>query len=183
MCYKSISAIKLHGHAIILCQNNSRRTGGPPSPLPLNMLGFDGNYASKRKVDLRGNSKKDQDKQSFLDKQKQEREKRHQEKQRLKAAVTIQAFYRGRKIIAGKKQEERSRWDQDIKTGRFNAQVIASLVRNLLFFYNPNKDGDRLQSLASVILDNIIQGMPSSRLSVLFLTFSQLPRCILLSQK
>lgn len=121
---------------------------------------FDGTYASKRKVALGGSSKKDQDKQAFLDKQKLEREKRLQDKQKLKSAVTIQAFYRGRVEIARVKQSERVKWDHDINNNKStNAATIFGLVRTLLFFYKDKTDYERLRVLCNLILDNIIQGI------------------------
>lgn len=119
---------------------------------------FDGAYASKRKVALGGSSKKDQDKQSFLDKQKNERERRQQDKQKLKSAITIQAFFRGRMGISRIKQAERLKWDQDIKNS-VNSNTIFGLVRTLLFFYKAQNDSERLRILCNVILDNIIHGM------------------------
>lgn len=120
---------------------------------------FDGNYASKRKVDLKGSSKKDQDKSAFLEKQKQEREKRLQEKQRLKGAVSIQAFYRGRISVEKHKRAERARWDHDIKTTPPNSLAIVPLVRILLYFFKDPVDNDRLRVLCELILDNILKGM------------------------
>lgn len=54
---------------------------------------FDGDYGAKRKVNLGGKSKDEKEKKAFLEKQKQEREKRLQEKKQLKAASTIQGLY------------------------------------------------------------------------------------------
>jgi hypothetical protein len=128
-------------------------------PPPLTIMFFDGSFTSKRKVDLKGSSKKDQDKQSFLEKQKQEREKRALDKQKLKGAISIQAFYRGRSSVAKSKQAERAKWDHDITTvPRTNTQAIIPLVRTLLYFYKDPTDNDRLRVLCNLILDNILQG-------------------------
>jgi hypothetical protein len=120
---------------------------------------FDGSYASKRKVDLKGSSKKDQDKSAFLEKQKQEREKRLLDKQKLKGAITIQAFYRGRSSVTKIKNAERVKWDHDIKTISPNAQSLVPVVRSLLFFFKATVDNDRLRVLCDLILENILKGI------------------------
>jgi hypothetical protein len=120
---------------------------------------FDGSYASKRKVDLKGSSKKDQDKQAFLDKQKHERDKRSLEKQKLKGAIAIQAFYRGRISVDKRKHAERVKWDNDIKTIPPNALSLVPLVRSLLFFFKDPVDNERLRILCDLILDNILKGI------------------------
>ncbi len=123
---------------------------------------FDGAHTSKRTVNLRGSSKHDADKQSFLEKQKQEREKRLQDKQRLKSAITIQSFFRGRTIVGLRKKEERERWDRELlslSVSNNDALSIASLVRMILFFYKDADDHRRLQVLCNLILDNIVKGI------------------------
>ena len=120
---------------------------------------FDGTYASKRKVDLKGSSKRDLDKQAFLDKQKNERERRLQDKHKLKGAITIQAFYRGRSSVDRIKHAERVKWDHDIKTIHPNALAIVPLVRTLLFFFKESVDNDRLRVLCELILGNILKGI------------------------
>lgn len=122
---------------------------------------FDGSYASKRKVDLKGSSKKDQDKGAFLEKQKQEREKRLLDKQKLKGAISIQAFYRGRNIVAQAKVAERTKWDHDIKSTPHSTATLFSLVRTFLFFFKDPVDNDRLRVLSELILDNIKKGTNS----------------------
>jgi ubiquitin-protein ligase E3 C len=118
---------------------------------------FDGEYASKRKVNLRGSSRHDQDKQLFLEKQKQERERRQLEKKRQKSATVIQAFYRGRSRVGKRRDEERARWDGDIMalSGALEVRTLSSLLKRFIFFYRDPVDDVRLHKMCELVLSSI----------------------------
>ena len=116
---------------------------------------FDGDFGSKRKVNLGGKSKTEQDKKAFLEKQKQEREKRFQEKRQLKAAITIQSFHRGVWALRKARDIERELWDKSISN--YAPNMVHSFLRSLLFFYRVGNSGDnnRLRIMCELVLASV----------------------------
>ncbi|KAG0322236.1 hypothetical protein BGZ99_003435 [Dissophora globulifera] len=123
---------------------------------------FDGNFKSKRTINLGGN-KQQIDKQKLLRQAQEERRVREAERVRLKAAEHIQAWYRGRKVAIDVRQGLRTSWDQDTgslyQSIQSSAQSIDQLsqsvetaVKQFLIFFRPECDHQRLVLLCNLLL-------------------------------
>ncbi|ORZ21131.1 hypothetical protein BCR42DRAFT_406881 [Absidia repens] len=75
---------------------------------------FEGNYKSKRNINLGGN-KAPTDKKTLLAKAQSERKARELERLRWNSALKIQSFYRGRQIASVIHQQERLLLEQQLK--------------------------------------------------------------------
>ncbi|CAO3645437.1 unnamed protein product [Cunninghamella echinulata] len=80
---------------------------------------FEGNYKSKRSINL-GGVKTNEDKKSLLIKAQNERKARELERLKLKSATKIQAFYRGRKEAAIYNQQEYTLLQQNSNSAYFD---------------------------------------------------------------
>ncbi|KAI8364309.1 hypothetical protein EDC96DRAFT_553583 [Choanephora cucurbitarum] len=106
---------------------------------------FEGNYKPKRSINLGGVRRVD-DKKSLMAKAQLERKQREQERLRLKSAGRIQAFYRGRKIAAEVRENNRREFDERMTREPID---LLSMTRLLLSFYQPEKDAQYLNYLAN----------------------------------
>ncbi|CAG8517471.1 9293_t:CDS:10 [Acaulospora colombiana] len=106
---------------------------------------FDGNYKSKRNINL-GGQKKQEDKEAL-------------------------AFYRGRTVTGNLRDQERASWDQQAEmilrsdiSKRDVAMTLINLVRSFLFFYRPISDSQRELCLCEILrkrnLDSEIISIP-----------------------
>ncbi|KAF8940178.1 hypothetical protein BGZ47_007837 [Haplosporangium gracile] len=127
---------------------------------------FDGSFKSRRTINLGGN-KQQVDKQKLLRQAQEERRIREAERARLKAAERIQAWYRGRTVAAGVRQDIRDTWDSEAITLQHNLGSTAQLppttiaqlsneaessVQKLLIFFRPRFDHQRVVQLCSNLL-------------------------------
>ncbi|KAF9956268.1 hypothetical protein BGZ72_002857 [Mortierella alpina] len=124
---------------------------------------FDGSFKQKRTINLGGN-KQQVDKQKLLRQAQEERRIREAERQRLKAAERIQAWYRGRTVAFNVRQDLRVLWDQGTRTLQEQAQAsppaaldqlaqgTTSAVQKFLIFFRPRYDHSRLVQLCSLLL-------------------------------
>ncbi|KAI8083325.1 uncharacterized protein B0P05DRAFT_51125 [Gilbertella persicaria] len=106
---------------------------------------FEGNYKPRRNINLGGVRKVD-DKKSLMVKAQLERKQREQERLRLKSAERIQAFYRGRKQAALIRQTLRHEFESVVRTEPID---MITLTRQLLLFYQPEKDTAYLEQYAA----------------------------------
>ncbi|KAI8922880.1 hypothetical protein BC831DRAFT_57764 [Entophlyctis helioformis] len=127
---------------------------------------FDGDYKSRRNINLGGSNKARQDKEALLRQAQQERLMREQERRRMASASRIQAFYRGRRVSRHASQEQRQAFDHRVmpllhtfadpslaasERQSSPLQDPASLMdatARLLLFWSVSKDTDRLAALA-----------------------------------
>eukprot|EP01114_Cavostelium_apophysatum_P019848 TRINITY_DN6496_c0_g1_i1.p1 TRINITY_DN6496_c0_g1~~TRINITY_DN6496_c0_g1_i1.p1 ORF type:complete len:161 (+),score=17.78 TRINITY_DN6496_c0_g1_i1:154-636(+) len=117
---------------------------------------FDDNPVLKKKVSLRGVNTGKSDKQNFLERQQQEREKRQLEKIRNKSALTLQSIWKSRKIRLQEATRERNDWDSKVSSaGIENANLLRALLRKLIFFFHSSADIERMDKMAAMILENI----------------------------
>ncbi|KAF9567255.1 hypothetical protein EC968_003459 [Mortierella alpina] len=86
---------------------------------------FDGSFKQKRTINLGGN-KQQIDKQKLLRQAQEERRIREAERQRLRAAERIQAWYRGRTVAFNVRQDLRVLWDQETRALQAQAQASPS---------------------------------------------------------
>ncbi|KAF9549865.1 hypothetical protein EC957_002436 [Mortierella hygrophila] len=127
---------------------------------------FDGSFKSRRTINLGGN-KQQIDKQKLLKQAQEERRIREAERARLKAAERIQAWYRGRTVAAGVRQDIRDTWDMETttlqhiigSTAQLTPTTIEQLssaaqssVQKLLIFFRPRLDHQRMVQLCSNLL-------------------------------
>ncbi|KAI8609838.1 hypothetical protein BC830DRAFT_1173207 [Chytriomyces sp. MP71] len=118
---------------------------------------FDGQFKSKRGVSL-GGAKKVLDKEALLRQTQLERAQREREKQRVRSAVAIQAFCRGRRANAAAKDSVRDQFCAAARVGGADAMAVdgvdaVAATRKLLFFYTPANKADqrKLDALAAAL--------------------------------
>ncbi|ORX47514.1 hypothetical protein DM01DRAFT_1141246 [Hesseltinella vesiculosa] len=75
---------------------------------------FEGNYKSKRNINL-GGVRTQSDKKSLMAKAQEERKAREKDRLRWKSAIRIQSFYRGRTVAGVCRQEWRRQLDQALQ--------------------------------------------------------------------
>ncbi|CAD5111600.1 DgyrCDS895 [Dimorphilus gyrociliatus] len=114
------------------------------------MFGFEGDFVRKPEQSLGGASLK-LDRDSLLRKTQEERQKREQLRKKNLAATIIQASYRSWCVRSRLKNEMRTEFDKDINlliTTKNDPEIQhpLNLLRRLVFFYDKNKDRDRLNS-------------------------------------
>ncbi|KAK9914927.1 hypothetical protein WJX75_002372 [Coccomyxa subellipsoidea] len=108
---------------------------------------FDGQVSSKPKVDLRGRSRVEESREQVLERTRQERKRRQQQKLEQKSALQVQAFWRGRHAAKQLREAVRSSWLQNYcKGGKITdreAGLLSSpLYRDLCFFCRPENSAD-----------------------------------------
>ncbi|KAI8346171.1 hypothetical protein BD560DRAFT_450527 [Blakeslea trispora] len=108
---------------------------------------FEGNFKPKRNINLGGVRRVD-DKKSLMAKAQQERKQREQERLRLKSAGYIQAFYRGRKVAAKVRENNRKEFEKRMTTEPID---LLGITRLLVLFYQPEKDAQYLKYLANIM--------------------------------
>ncbi|KAJ3293765.1 hypothetical protein HK104_004200 [Borealophlyctis nickersoniae] len=97
------------------------------------MFSFEGDFKKSRNISLGGSTKARVDKQQLLRKAQQERQARELERLRLRSAVLIQSFYRGRKTAQSLRAAERSAWDEAFQVvAAGGAAVDARVVERLM---------------------------------------------------
>lgn len=122
------------------------------------MYSFEGEFRRKPQVSLRGASKSE-DHAALLQRNLAERKKREFERKQQRSAVKIQKFIRGCMWRSRVKKSLRASWDTDVqkivKSKSLPApQVMHQLQSQLLLFYNPNFDTERLLSLCQIAIQN-----------------------------
>ncbi|CAG8467468.1 14682_t:CDS:10 [Acaulospora morrowiae] len=118
---------------------------------------FEGNYKSKRSINL-GGQKKQEDKEALVRNTQEQRRARDIERLKKKSAAKIQAFFRGRTVTRNLRDQERASWDQQAEfilrsdiPRRDVATTLINLVRSFLFFYRPLSDGQRELCLCNIL--------------------------------
>ncbi|KAG5517992.1 hypothetical protein PMAC_000447 [Pneumocystis sp. 'macacae'] len=107
------------------------------------MYSFEGNYKSKRIINL--GKKKKETKELLLKKVVNDRKKRDDERRKQSAALLLQKIIRSRIAMKHAKESLRDDFDQDIFEYK-------SSLRRLIFFYQIEKDFYRLHDLVEIIL-------------------------------
>lgn len=108
---------------------------------------FSGDPSSKKRVDLGGRSSKERDRQKLLEQTHLERNRRSWQRKQNSAAITIQRFFRGRKVV----ERERSKVRESFfKTYGEHCENVnrhcfgpdSDFLCQLLFFNNPKYISD-----------------------------------------
>ncbi|XP_061569598.1 ubiquitin-protein ligase E3C [Cololabis saira] len=114
------------------------------------MFSFEGDFRRRPKVSLGGASKKEE-KASLLHRTQEERQKREDERKRLKNAIIIQSYVRGYLDLKRQYGIQRAQFDEWVsQTQGGGAQHVLDsaglclLSRQLIFFYRQNIDAHRL---------------------------------------
>nr|CAG8539342.1 680_t:CDS:10 [Entrophospora candida]CAG8546331.1 11073_t:CDS:10 [Entrophospora candida] len=122
------------------------------------MFTFEGNYKSRRSINL-GNKKSQENKDSVVKDARDRRKERENERSRQKSAAKIQAFYYGRIEARKLRSQLRENWDnqskiilQNVKNKREMALSLITFVRKFLFFYQLHHDNDRKKLLSNILL-------------------------------
>ncbi|KAI8816378.1 uncharacterized protein EV422DRAFT_571763 [Fimicolochytrium jonesii] len=107
------------------------------------MFTFEGDFKSRRNINLGGRKKDLEDKKELLRRAQAERKERERERAKERAAIDVQAFWRGRKHMKRFYASIREQWDTEIKSAAASTSnaippaKVSSLVRRFLFFYSP----------------------------------------------
>ncbi|KAI8805685.1 hypothetical protein BJ742DRAFT_819665 [Cladochytrium replicatum] len=128
------------------------------------MFSFEGNFKQKRQINLSG-KKERHGKDDLLKKAQQERQQREAERVRLKSAIRIQSFWRGRRVTARAREQERALWDEIYSVEVENAfqsaessgdqdigSALSRAIRSLLFFFRRTRDYQRFETLCGYLL-------------------------------
>ncbi|RKO83064.1 hypothetical protein BDK51DRAFT_34079, partial [Blyttiomyces helicus] len=133
---------------------------------------FDGNFRGKKPISLGGarSSASTRDKEELLKKTQRERQARETERLRLRSAIRLQAFWRGRQTARTLRALERSAYDASFASATaasglaLNARSLASsipaLLRSLRFFYSRMQDAQRLERLCAFLMTESSEGIP-----------------------
>ncbi|TPX33541.1 hypothetical protein SeMB42_g07460 [Synchytrium endobioticum] len=112
-------------------------------------MSFDGSFRSARKVNLRGQSAAQSDRDLLLKLAHTERTAREHDRLRIRSAIRIQSVWRGRRLVAISKQHERSDWHSSLLSNQDN---LIKVSRSLLYFFHPRQDQIRLDALCTTLL-------------------------------
>eukprot|EP00250_Pteridium_aquilinum_P021803 c25229_g2_i1 orf=816-2942(+) len=113
---------------------------------------FPGDPSTRKKIDLGGRSSKEKDRSKLLEQARIEREKRQRHSLETQSAIKLQKVFRGRRVVAGARQEIRKQFcavygelGEKADGNAFKAE--SKYLPQLLFFYQLNERTD-LQRLA-----------------------------------
>uniref|UniRef100_H2Y3X9 HECT-type E3 ubiquitin transferase n=1 Tax=Ciona savignyi TaxID=51511 RepID=H2Y3X9_CIOSA len=115
------------------------------------MYSFEGNFRSSPEVSLGGRSSVDRlSKSNLLQKAHYERQKRENNRQRIKGAIILQSYIRSYLVRQKMKQQFRI-----LFCNKKDSLNLVDLTTLLSFFYDVTKDSEYLNWLLQQILKNI----------------------------
>ncbi|CAH2050679.1 unnamed protein product, partial [Iphiclides podalirius] len=118
------------------------------------MYSFEGDFRRKPQQNLAGASaQRKTDRDALILQSQQQRQKREEHRRRLNSTIKIQAYVRSYLTRKHSKQYEREKFDYIFpKTNPDNQVLVSSLVSKILFFYDEQKDYNRLISISQLLL-------------------------------
>ena len=120
---------------------------------------FDGGSSSKKAVDLRGKSKKE-DRSALIARAEKAREDRERQRRRLRAATQMQASFRAQLDLRRAMALERRLFDDACESRRAaiiaDGAAFAALTSSLLFFHQLREPADagRRRTLLQMLLES-----------------------------
>lgn len=108
---------------------------------------FEGNCRNRPEQNLSGDSKKET-RDNLLTRAHEERQKRQEQRLKLRSTLIIQSYTRSYLIRKHIKQKVRVQFDE------VEPADLKIILRNFLFFYSPSKDNDRLLKVCHKLLYN-----------------------------
>ncbi|XP_046457732.1 ubiquitin-protein ligase E3C-like isoform X1 [Daphnia pulex] len=119
------------------------------------MFSFEGEYRRKPVQSLGGASKHSQ-RDIFLQRTQLERQKREDLRRQNQSAVIIQAFFRGCQARSLQKNIQRQEFERIQATNfqNINLQLLTSLINKLKFFFDKEKDANKLVWLSQLVIKN-----------------------------
>ncbi|GAB2265588.1 E3 ubiquitin-protein ligase upl6 [Dionaea muscipula] len=108
---------------------------------------FSGDSSNRKRVDLGGRSSKERDRQKILEQTRLERNRRLFHRQQNSAAIKIQKYFRGRRIMKAEQQKVREQFFmtygmQCQKVDRYCFGLDSQFLQQFLFFFNPKSAND-----------------------------------------
>ncbi|XP_057365077.1 ubiquitin-protein ligase E3C-like [Daphnia carinata] len=119
------------------------------------MFSFEGEYRRKPVQSLGGASKHSQ-RDIFLQRTQLERQKREDLRRQNQSAVIIQAFFRGCRARSLQKHIQRQEFEtvQAAHLQNVDMQLLTSLMKHLNFFFDKEKDANKLIWLSQMVIKN-----------------------------
>ncbi|KAJ1659725.1 ubiquitin-protein ligase (E3) [Dispira simplex] len=114
------------------------------------MYSFEGQFKSRRPINLGGTLQ--HDKKELLRRAQQERKAREEERRRHRAALTLQARFRGRHARVHLRQQWRQDWDDQRRNGTpISKEILYQSWLTLLYYYKPMMtDQERLRDVCTM---------------------------------
>ncbi|CAG4977925.1 unnamed protein product [Parnassius apollo] len=118
------------------------------------MYSFEGDFRRKPQQNLAGASaQRKTDRDSLILQSQQQRQKREEHRRRLNSTIKIQAYVRSYLTRKHCKQNTREQFDNIFPRANADNQIlVSSLVAKILFFYDDQKDFNRLVSISQLLL-------------------------------